>query len=104
MTTEAEVEARRRMDGHFRVAFYTMEQDLARELGPLSPGLVKEKVANAWWQSRRLEMLGTSLAYKYGVCSQVLNPKFHRVDTLDLHTAQVCVLNYIYALKRGGLI
>jgi len=101
---KGEAEARQRMNEHFRTAFSEMEQELAGVLGPLSPDLVKVKVANRWWQQRRLEMVNTSLAYKYGVCSQVLNPKFHRVDTIDLHTAQVCVLNYIYALKRGGII
>jgi hypothetical protein len=50
------------------------------------------------WQRVRVEMLSISTECKLKRCERFLR------ETMDVERAKVCVTNYIYALKRGGLL
>lgn len=58
---------------------------------------VLEAVNDDNWQLTRMSMKGTSLRYKWKVLRMYLYENYN-----DL--AKIRVTNYIYALKRGGLI
>jgi hypothetical protein len=58
-------------------------------------------VKNAYWQGVRAGMLGTSLETKWLTLGRYLGDPH---ATSDVHTRHVQVTNYVYALKRGGLI
>jgi hypothetical protein len=59
---------------------------------------VKDCVADAEWQRVRVSMLSTSLQFKYFTLKEYLDRMQYS------HEAKVRVTNYVYALKRGGLI
>lgn len=66
---------------------------------------VAEAVASATWQSLRGSLIGEPLQTKFAVCYGFANPPAAaRVPPEELRLRRIAVTNYVYALKRGGLI
>lgn len=59
---------------------------------------VLKEVRNGRWQRERIRMLRTTLEFKWNVLSQYL-----RTNNFNEHS-RVVVTNYVYAIKRGGII
>lgn len=60
--------------------------------------VVLKEVRNGRWQRERVRMLRTTLEFKWNVLSSYL-----RTNNFSEHS-KIVVTNYVYAIKRGGII
>lgn len=67
--------------------------------GTFSRKEIDDAVRDRFWQRLRIRLLGTSLQEKLWRLEE-----FVAQPCVAPRKRQICVTNYVYALKRGGLI